>query len=358
MDRVHDIRMVGRLSAILGLLLVFAPSVLAETVVVRGAKLLWHGPNVEKADAGIVAPEKTMLGDQAYDHHFLNTGMAPEWPFLEPLGKPPIDVALIKKDVIVFPVSGKTISLDTSSFPDMATPAAPYLLHDPEFGSVLVVQPFYMFRSKETRYRVSLYTSKGEFLREYDSLPTHRLTGGPGVLVAPERAGCCENMTWNIRFFNPESGGVSLFTCPPGKCGDLVLNRSQSDGALGLVYESFETLPGAGSIVETRLIVISPAGETLADGRLAYAVKDPSTGVAPEWAACASRVLLADASPYAAKNLDRITRLTDGRWAFRFETPAGPKAWAVSGVSDRQTPGFEFRSSKKRPEERASHGNS
>ncbi len=321
----------------------------AGTVTVHGAKVLWHSPNTEKVDADQIAAGTERLGEQAYDDHFMNTGRAPEWRFLEPLARPAATAARIEGEAVVFPLSGRRTGLSTASFPDVATPAAPFLLDDPKSRSVLVVQPFYLFRSKETRYRVSVHGADGSGGPVFDSLPTHRLAGTPGVLVAPERAGCCENMTWDIRFYNLAKGSVDAFTCPPGQCGDLVLARPEPGGPLFLAYEVFQTQLGVGSVIETRMIVVSAAGRPLAAGRLGFAARNPSVGIAPEWAACASRVLVSDGSPYAVKNLDSVAKLEDGRWGFRFETPKGPRIWAISGLWDGKSPEFVFDHPKNDP---------
>ncbi len=325
-----------------------APSA-AGTVTVHGAKLLWHSPNAERVAAGQVAAGAERLGEQAYDHHFQTTGRAPEWRFLEPLGRPDAATARIEDGTVLFPLSGKRIGLSTASFPDVATPAAPFLLGDPKSRSVLVVQPFHLFRSKETRYRVAVRDPQGTAGAVFDSLPTHRLAGAPGILVAPERAGCCENMTWDIRFYDLARGSVDAFTCPPGQCGDLLLARPASDGPMFLAYEVFQTQPGVGSVIETRLVVVSAAGKPLGAARLSFAARNEKVGVAPEWAACASRVLVSDGSPYAVKNLDSVAELGDGRWGFRFETPKGPKTWAISGTWHGTTPAFIFDKPKNDP---------
>lgn len=318
----------------------------AQPLVVDGPVAIWHSPNMAPAATALVTPGPVRLGDLAYDNHFLGTGRAPDWNFLTPLRAPAPGLARIEGDAVVFAATGKRFALRPDTLPDVATPAAPYLLGAPAADSVLVVEPFYLFRNKETAYRVSAAARDGAPGPRFDSLPTHALAGAPDVLVAPERAGCCENMTWSIRFYDLAAGRVSVLDCPAGRCGDLVLARPEKNGPLVVAMEVFETMVGLGSVVETRLAVVAPDGTIAAAGRIAHAARNATTGLAANWTACASRVLVAKGSPYAVANMTAARRLDDGRWAFRFDSAGESATWTVDGVSDRATPPVVFASKR------------
>ena len=319
-----------------------APPAEAEVVVVEGATAGWHSRNMELAKANLVPAKTTPLGQLAYDDHFLNTGRAPAWDFLSPLPAPDPRTARLEGGTVTFPASGRRVVLDPHTLPDVATPAAPFLLAVPAAETILVVEPYYLFQSKLTAYRVTAYKADGTPGPRFDSLPTHAMAGAPNILVAPERAGCCEDMTWSIRFYDLAAGTMNVLDCPPGRCGDLVLARADETGALLVAFEVFETAAGAGSVVETRLFVVAPDAALLAAGRLAHALQDSAVGTAPEWAACASRVLAAEGSPYAVAQLTAMRRLDDGRWAIRFDAESESSTWTIEGVSDEEVPEVVF----------------
>lgn len=314
----------------------------AEPFVVDGPSAKWHSRNMELSKANLVPAKTLRLGRLAYDNHFLNTGRPPAWDFLSALPAPAPGVARLEDNALVFPMTGRRVVLEQVALPDIATPAAPFLLEVPGAGTVLVVQPYYLFRSKLTRYWVTAYRSDGTRGPRFDSLPTHVMKGAPDILVAPERAGCCENMTWSVRFYDLSTGAVDAIDCPAGRCGDLVLARPDEAGPLLLAFEVFDTIVGAGSVVETRLFVIAPNGKPLAAGRLAHATADSAVGTTQEWAACASRVLASEGTPYAVSRLTAIRGLDDGRWAVRFDTKTGSRTWTIDGVSTQKVPSVVF----------------
>ncbi len=314
----------------------------AQSFVVRGSASLWHSPNMERTSGEDVKANPIRLGDLAYDNHFMNAGQAPNWGFLVPLGPPAPERAVLDGGNVDF---GETLLrgvLHPETLPDVATPAQPYLLDVPKADAVMVVEPYYMFRNKLTAYRVSTFGGNGAPGSVFDTLPTHALSGAPTILVAPERAGCCENMVWSIRFYDLARGTVLDLDCPPGQCGDLVFARPEPDGPLIVAMEVFQTVPGIGSVIETRLAVVEPDGTLAASGRLAYASRDRAVGVSPTWAACASRVLAAKGSPYAVTELTAAKKLDDGRWAFRFDSGAVARTWVIDGVSSRESPPVVF----------------
>ena len=319
----------------------------AEQLHVDGGSTLWHSPNIASAETNLVERSGMRLGALAYDEHFLNSGSPPAWDFLQRLVAPEPHTARLGDGKVSFPASGREVALDPSTLPDVATPAAPFLLGVPAADSILAVEPYYLFRNKQTAYRLSAFKTDGSPGPRFDSLPTHTIPGLPHVLVAPERAGCCENMTWSIRFYDLTSGTVRTFDCPPGRCGDLVFARPEPDGPLLVAYEVFETLPGIGSLVETQLFVVAPDGTPLAAGRLAHATHDETVGAVPDWAACASRVLAAEGSPYAVARLTGMRQVDQDSWAFRFDAPGETRTWIVKGVSEESRPSTLLASSQR-----------
>lgn len=333
--------------AILALAVFFCTidSATVQSLIASETSALWHSPNITIEELLIESPDSEKLGNMAYDHHFMNTGTAPLWDFLLPLKPATSTVAQIKDGMVVFPASGRTVILEPETLPELASPAEPFVLGVPSVESVLIVEPYYMFRDKQTAYRVSTHRLDGTPGPRFDSLPTHRIQGVDNILVAPERAGCCENATWSIRFYDISAGNITEFDCPPGRCGDLVLARPKTNGPIVIAMEVFETKPGIGSAVETRLTVIASTGKTLASGRIAHATLNAKTGWTPDFTACASRVLVAKGSPYAVVNLTAVKELADGRWAFQFDTSDRAVVLVLDGVSLQEAPAFFFLSS-------------
>ena len=334
-------RLAIAVGALTAALLVAVP---ATALDVNGMSALWHGSSLTRLPAQQEegsGPAKR-LGDLAYDGHFIRLGYPPEWPFLLPLQAPDPHVARIEGDRVLFAASGAEVQLSKDVYPDVATPAAPFLLSAPGRDSVLVVQPYYMFRDKATRYVVSVYDTDGTAGPSFSSLPTHALAGHPGILVAPERAGCCENMTWSIRFYELQGGSMTTFDCPPGRCGDLVLARHAGTGDFIIGIEQLETRLGQGVIVETRLAVISPAGQEIVGGRLVFAARDTEFGLAGPDIPCANRTLVAVRSPYALNKLVSAEPSAGGAWVFRFANPSGEEAWSAAAPMASERPVVHF----------------
>ncbi len=316
----------------------------ATALDVTGMSALWHGSSLTRLPAQQArAPGPAeRLGNLAYDGHFIRLGYPPEWPFLLPLQAPDPHVARIEGDRVLFVSSGAEVHLSKDVYPDVATPAATFLLSAPRGDRVLIVQPYYMFRDKATRYVVSVHDTDGVAGPSFNSLPTHALAGDPGILVAPERAGCCENMTWSIRFYDLQSGSMTTFDCPPGRCGDLVLARHAGTGDLILGVEQLETRLGQGVIVETRLAVVSPGGREIVGGRLVFAARDNQFGMTGPDIPCANRTLVAVRSPYALSNLVSAEPAAGGAWVFRFATPSGEEAWSAAAPMASERPVVRF----------------
>lgn len=291
---------------------------------------------VEATDA---AAPRAPLAEIAYDRHFLDHGLPTPWPFLERLAAPPPEVARLDGDMVVFP-GGVRRPFDRTAIPDIATPAAPFLLAVPAARRIIAAAPYYLLRDKETRYAVTVFNETGDRQALFDALPTHALAGVPDVLAAPERTGCCETTAWTIRFFDLAAKSVAAYGCPPGECGDLVLARLDG-GRLLLAIEEFETHLGEGAVVITRLDVVSPRGPAEASARFVHAIRDPSAGIASE-GECASRVMAAERSPYAIRNLISVTSTADGAWTVRFATPHGPESWTFTGAAGSPAPTVSF----------------
>ena len=175
-------------------------------------------PVYPKQDSKSLKAIKTQpLKAQSYKSYLDQKGSHPPYPFLKPITKNNLSVAEIKNGRLSFRKTGRSVSLDTPSFPQGASPVPPYLLTTPNGKWILVVYPYYLHQDKENKYLTEVYTQQGNRVAVYDSLPTHFSASRPDLFVSPERTGCCESLKWTIRFYRPNQGWVSEYSCQDRK---------------------------------------------------------------------------------------------------------------------------------------------
>ncbi len=275
-------RMLKTLFWSLAVLFTLQGVVSAETFRVVDDEWLWFSANLEKTDGAMDAeaghpaePPNTRLGDVTYDRYFERYGKPPAYDFLQRLSKD-VQGARIDGKNIVFLKTGTRVPLKTDLVPSEADRASPYLMETPDTKRVLVVYPYYFYGGKDNEHRVELYSEDGSFLHRFDSLPTHAVKENPHLLIAPERSGCCDALTWRIRFYDLKKGAVSEYGCPEGACGDLLFVKLAQDGTFLVGVEIMGSHSGLGAFLQTSLFIIRDNGLPLASGKIIHVFGSPS----------------------------------------------------------------------------------
>jgi hypothetical protein len=235
----------------------------AEWQLIRG-DYLWLSANmrvVANPAAGEKnMPESTDLSLKAYHRHFDEYGQAPPWTFLKPLTPEASALAELDGYTLKFLRTGSQTKLDVGRIPVGSSPAQPYLMTTADSAFVLAVLPYYFVQCKDNDYLVWVFTAGGEFKYLWRTLPTHFLQGQPQLLVAAEKAGCCESLRFSFRFYNLADGSVSAYACPEGFCGDVVFEELAPDGPLLIGLEVLGGLRDVGASLLTNIFVVGRDG--------------------------------------------------------------------------------------------------
>ena len=200
------------------------------------------------------------LSSNAYHRHFDEHGEAPPWGFLKPLIREVESIANLKGFTIKFHETGTERELDVASIPNNSSLAKPYLLSTVDKTYVLAVLPYYFALCKDNNHLVWVFTDKGDFRFLWRSLPTHYLKGQPHLLVAAEKAGCCESLRFSFRFYDLAGGSIREYSCPEGLCGDVLFEELEPDGPLLIGLEILAGIRGLGASLLTNLFLVGRDG--------------------------------------------------------------------------------------------------
>jgi len=269
-------------------------------------------PVYPKQDSKSLKAIKTQpLKAQSYKSYLDQKGSHPPYPFLKPITKNNLSVAEIKNGRLSFRKTGRSVSLDTPSFPQGASPVPPYLLTTPNGKWILVVYPYYLHQDKENKYLTEVYTQQGNRVAVYDSLPTHFSASRPDLFVSPERTGCCESLKWTIRFYRPNQGWVSEYSCPEGFCGDILFTKLGDRGPFVIVQEIVGKVGEVGASMQTNFYIVENNGNLSASGKTLYVLRESHL----------DQKRIESLSPYSISNLISIEPLTEkGSWLLLFES--------------------------------------
>jgi hypothetical protein len=247
----------------------------------------------------------------SYKNYLDQKGSHPPYPFLSPLKETGHSIAEIKNGRLHLRKAGRSISLDTPSFPQGASPVPPYLLSTPDGKWILVVYPYYLHQDKENWYLTEVYTEQGIRVAAYDSLPTHVSASKPDLFVSPERTGCCESLKWSIRFYRPSQRWGSEYSCPEGFCGDILFTKLGDHGPFMIVQEIVGKVGEIGASMQTNFYIVENDGNLSASGKTLYALRESHL----------DQKRIESLSPYAISNLISIEPLSEkGSWLLLFES--------------------------------------
>jgi len=300
------------------LIILFSQPVVAEPFEPVERDFLWTSSNLApvqpvhpKQDSKSLKGKKTQpLKALSYKSYLDQKGSHPPYPFLKPINKNNRSIAEIKNGRLLLRKTGKSISLDTPSFPQGASPVPPYLLTTPNGKWILVVYPYYLHQDKENKYLTEVYTEQGNRVATYDSLPTHFLASRPDLFVSPERTGCCESLKWTIRFYRPNQGWVSEYSCPEGFCGDILFTKLGDRGPFIIVQEIAGKVGEVGASMQTNFYIVENDGSLSASGKTLYASRESYL----------DQKRIESLSPFAISKLISIEPLPEkGSWLLLFE---------------------------------------
>ena len=275
---------------------------------------LWLSPNLESAEAAQDGASQALsrrepLHASSYRNYFYHHGAPPAFDFLQPLLEGDSRLARIQDGHILFRQTGQKVPLTRSLVPSFANPAPPYLVSAPGLNRVLVVYPYYAYQDKEARYVTQLYSDRGALISTFESLPTHFSLDNPGLLVSPEKSGCCESLKWTIRFYDARTGSVSEHGCPEGSCGDILFTKLGKQGPFLIVLEIVGKAAGLGASMQTNVYLVRNDGSLAASGKMLYALREPNLDPRR----------LESLSPFAISNLIGIDSLpSKDRWLMHY----------------------------------------
>ena len=321
------------------ILLSHVEAVMAGKFIVVEDEYHWYSPNLAEIPVGQMrdihvkrgCPERSpmALGDMAYNKHFDSQGTPPPLNFLRPLERGGSSHAEIKGRYVVFKKTGNKIALNTSSLPPEGCPADPYLLTIPNSDRVFIVYPYYLFQNKENEYYVEMYSSNGQRLATFNNLPTHFLASNPNLLISPERSGCCDSLSWNIRFYNLHEGLISEYKCPEGFCGDVLFTKLGEKGPFVIVQEILGSTAKIGSSLQTNIYIINEDGSLSASAKIIHAIRDTKI----------DGQMMELSSPYAASNLVSVDPLPDkDSWLIVFGVDTKKKTFKLVSRYEEPTP--------------------
>lgn len=314
----------------------------AENVIQFDEAFHWASPNMnlrqdselyESHNLTSAAGDKVPLSRNTYNYHFDSFGAPPPLGFLVRLEGTNPDSVEIGRDNIRFKKYGRTIPLNRSLIPDWADPAKPYAVSAPFLDMVVVVYPYYFYQCKENKYFAELYSLQGELLQTFDSLPTHVAANNPNLLVSPERSGCCESVRWEYRFYNVAEKKMTQLSCPEGFCGDVLFEFLDQYKHYLLIQEIVDSVPGAGTYLQTNIYLLDAQGSLTASGTIVFATKDRRS----------NKENISTTAPFGLANLHSAERIKNGKsWLLHYKGVKKERTAQITGLNSTAGPAALF----------------
>ncbi len=240
-------------------------------------EFLWTSPNlIHTESVQKLTTNLPPLASLSFRNYFDRYGTHPSLPFLRPLKEKNITIAQIEKGQILFRKTGKRVPLNRSLVPSWGKSVPPYLLATPDQKWILVVHPYYVYQNKENLYVTEFYGARGIPLMTAESLPTHVSVHNPDLLISAEKTGCCESLSWAIRFYNLEEGSISEYACPEGFCGDILFTKLGGKGPFIVAEEIVGRVAEIGASMQTNFYVVENNGRLSASGKTLFLIRGPN----------------------------------------------------------------------------------